>query len=195
MRSSQWKLWQILIIATLLSQVSSYGSFLSWWSVLIVCHKAPMIVAEHCARGLCWIIGICCLLCDLEVNCCVLYPSNNANWGDKYQNSDPGQGSHWENCSGRKISERWVPWPRQPSGHNRGLLWIKVLQLEQLLCFWQTKYLVLSCRKLIIDGHEVKLGVWDTAGSERYDSITRMYYRYEVILSYYAIVLLLAHAI
>jgi len=36
---------------------------------------------------------------------------------------------------------------------------------------------VLSCRKLIIDGHEVKLGVWDTAGSERYDTITRMYYR------------------
>ena len=48
---------------------------------------------------------------------------------------------------------------------------------------------MLSCRKLIIDGHEVKLGVWDTAGSERYDTITRMYYRYEVILSYYAIVL------
>ena len=47
---------------------------------------------------------------------------------------------------------------------------------------------MLSCRKLIIDGHEVKLGVWDTAGSERYDTITRMYYRYEVILSYYAIV-------
>ena len=134
------------------------------------------IVQEVC----CWIIGIR-LLCELEVNCCVLYLSNNANWGNKHQDSDPGQGSHREDCSGRKICERWVPRPRQPSGHHSGLLWIKVLQLEQLLCFWQTKYLVLSCRKLIIDGHEVKLGVWDTAGSERYDTITRMYYRYEVI--------------
>ena len=32
-------------------------------------------------------------------------------------------------------------------------------------------------RKLVIDGQSVLLGVWDTAGSERFESITRMYYR------------------
>ena len=32
-------------------------------------------------------------------------------------------------------------------------------------------------RKLVVNGKEVDLGVWDTAGSERFDSMTRMYYR------------------
>ena len=30
---------------------------------------------------------------------------------------------------------------------------------------------------MVIDGQSVLLGVWDTAGSERFESITRMYYR------------------
>ena len=106
---------------------------------------------------------------------CVLYLSNNAN-GNEYQNCDFGEGGHREDCFGRKIPERWVPWPHCTPGHNCGILRIKVLRLEQL-CFWQTNFFVLSCRTLDIDGREVKLGVWDTAGSERYDTITRMYYR------------------
>ena len=32
-------------------------------------------------------------------------------------------------------------------------------------------------RKLSVDGREVVVGVWDTAGSERYESMVRMYYR------------------
>ena len=32
-------------------------------------------------------------------------------------------------------------------------------------------------RKMTVGGKEVLLGVWDTAGSERYESMARLYYR------------------
>ena len=32
-------------------------------------------------------------------------------------------------------------------------------------------------RKMTVGRQEVVLGVWDTAGSERYESMTKMYYR------------------
>ena len=32
-------------------------------------------------------------------------------------------------------------------------------------------------RKMTVGRKEVVLGVWDTAGSERYESMARMYYR------------------
>ena len=32
-------------------------------------------------------------------------------------------------------------------------------------------------RKMSVGGKEVVLGVWDTAGSERYESMARLYYR------------------
>ena len=35
----------------------------------------------------------------------------------------------------------------------------------------------LMFRKMNVGGKEVVLGVWDTAGSERYESMARMYYR------------------
>jgi len=34
-----------------------------------------------------------------------------------------------------------------------------------------------GARAVSVDGREVVIGVWDTAGSERYESMTRMYYR------------------
>lgn len=34
-----------------------------------------------------------------------------------------------------------------------------------------------GAKKLSVDGREVVVGVWDTAGSERYESMVRMYYR------------------
>ena len=176
MRTWQWKLWQILIIATLLSQVSSYESFLSagWYGDVFMNHGCLFTQRDpyDCCRALGKrLIESSAFVCVS----CVLYLSNNAN-GNEYQNCDFGEGGHWEDCFGRKIPERWVPWPHCTPGHNCGILRIKVLRLEQL-CFWQTNFFVLSCRTLDIDGREVKLGVWDTAGSERYDTITRMYYR------------------
>ena len=35
----------------------------------------------------------------------------------------------------------------------------------------------LMFRKMTVGRKEVLLGVWDTAGSERYESMARMYYR------------------
>jgi len=34
-----------------------------------------------------------------------------------------------------------------------------------------------GARELIVDGVKVVLGIWDTAGSERYESMSRLYYR------------------
>ena len=161
-----------------IAQPSFFIRKLSECRVMVMClwftdfcdTKWPIWLLQIIVQEARCIIGIC--LCDL----CVLYLSNNANWNE-YQNCDFGEGGHREDCFGRKIPERWVPWPHYTSGHNCGILRIKVLQLEQL-CFWQTNFFIISCRTLDIDGREVKLGVWDTAGSERYDTITRMYYRY-----------------
>ncbi|CAK9298764.1 unnamed protein product [Gordionus sp. m RMFG-2023] len=34
-----------------------------------------------------------------------------------------------------------------------------------------------GAKRMVIDGHSISLGIWDTAGSERYDSMSRIYYR------------------
>ena len=98
------KSWSLLQYSVkFLHTVAFCDGELSWLWVIEPIWLLQSIVQEDC-----WIIGIC-LLCDLEVNC-VLYLSNNANWGNKYQNSDFGQGSHREDGSGWKISEWWIPW-------------------------------------------------------------------------------------
>ena len=39
-----------------------------------------------------------------------------------------------------------------------------------------------GARRVEVAGREFVLGVWDTAGSERYESMSRMYYRYGVFI-------------
>ncbi|KAI4497714.1 hypothetical protein M0802_007254 [Mischocyttarus mexicanus] len=34
-----------------------------------------------------------------------------------------------------------------------------------------------SAKQMEIDGHKIVMGIWDTAGNERYESMTRIYYR------------------
>jgi len=44
-----------------------------------------------------------------------------------------------------------------------------------------------GARRVEVAGREFVLGVWDTAGSERYESMSRMYYRYGIGLPLYFI--------
>lgn len=51
----------------------------------------------------------------------------------------------------------------------------------------------LMFRKMNVGGKEVVLGVWDTAGSERYESMARMYYRRVPSIAPYCVTVLLCY--
>lgn len=51
----------------------------------------------------------------------------------------------------------------------------------------------LMFRKMSVGGKEVVLGVWDTAGSERYESMARMYYRRVPSIAPYCVTVLLCY--
>ena len=79
----------------------------------------------------------------------------------------------WKNVSSGKILKWAICWRKQIPEHHWSSLWSEVRQRECWTAAWQC----CMWRKMTVGRQEVVLGVWDTAGSERYESMTKMYYR------------------
>ena len=79
----------------------------------------------------------------------------------------------WKNVSSGKILKWAIRWRKQIPEHHWSSLWSEVRQRE---CWTEASRCCLS-RKMTVGRQDVVLGVWDTAGSERYESMTKMYYR------------------
>ena len=139
--------------------------------------QQPHMIVQHRLQSSEFVVAV---LRSVVVKCCC----DGRQPRHQDEGRDAGQGGHGQDLPGGEVPQWQVPGRGPGQVHHRGSLWrqvplislgIRAIRSGQSPCF----------RKLVIDGQSVLLGVWDTAGSERFESITRMYYRW--VMHYFTI--------